>query len=113
MRTIIICVFQYLQPASCPANAGSTSQPDYLTICWEYLLSYIRNRKHAAARQPLLTPSLLALAAFGLPAAAHAQAGKDTKLPEISVKAAAEVPFKADKVSSPKITQPLVDTTQT
>lgn len=79
-------------------------------------MSYIRNRKHTAVRQPLLTQSLLALAALSAPMAAHAQSAvekKDAKLPEVSVTATADAPYKADKVSSPKLTQPLVDTTQT
>lgn len=78
-------------------------------------MSYIRHRKHAVARQPLLTQSLIALAAMGAPMAAHAQSapGQDAKMPELTVQAAADVPYKADKVSSPKLTQPLLDTTQT
>lgn len=77
-------------------------------------MSYIRHRKHASSRQPLLTPSLIALVALGTPLAAHAQsAPKDAKMPELTVSAAAEVPYKADKVSSPKLTAPLLDTTQT
>lgn len=83
---------------------------------WENSLSYIRNRKHAAARQPLLTQSLIALATLStLGGAAHAQStdNKDVKMPELTVTATADVPYKADKVTSPKLTQPLVDTTQT
>jgi catecholate siderophore receptor len=78
----------------------------------ENFLSYIRNRKHPSARQPLLTQSLIALAAIGAPMAAHAQTN-DAKMPELTVRAAADVPYKADKVQSPKLTQPLLDTTQT
>ncbi len=79
-------------------------------------MSYIRNRKHTSARQPLLSQSLIALAALGAPLAAHAQstdAKQEVRMPETTVSAAADVPFKADKVSSPKLTQPLLDTTQT
>ena len=76
-------------------------------------MSYIRNRKHASARQPLLSHSLLALAALSAPLGAHAQHGNETRMPETTVTATADVPFKADKVSSPKLTQPLLDTTQT
>jgi len=77
-------------------------------------LSHIRNRKHARPGQPLLTQSLIALATLAAPFAAHAQtAPKEATLPELSVTATAEVPFKAEKVQSPKLTQPLVDTTQT
>lgn len=76
-------------------------------------MSYIRNRKHAA--QPRLTQSLIALAALSAPLAAYAQTAdsKETKMPELTVTATADAPYKADKVSSPKLTQPLVDTTQT
>lgn len=79
-------------------------------------MSYIRNRKHASARQSSLSHSLIALAALSAPLGAHAQttgAAPETRMPETTVTAAAEVPFKADKVSSPKLTQPLLDTTQT
>jgi catecholate siderophore receptor len=75
-------------------------------------LKNIRSRKHSAATQPLLTHSLLAMAAIGLPAAAHAQQAEKT-LAEVQVQATAEVPYKADKVTNPKLTQPLVDTPQT
>ncbi len=79
-------------------------------------MSNIRNRKHASARQPLLSQSLLALAALSAPLAAHAQQAQqvqETRMPETTVTAAPDVPFKADKVTSPKLTQPLLDTTQT
>lgn len=72
----------------------------------------IRSRKHSAATQPLLTHSLLAMAALGLPAAAHAQQS-DKTMAEIQVQTSAETPYKADKVTNPKLTQPLVDTPQT
>jgi len=75
-------------------------------------LKNIRSRKHSAATQPLLTQSLIAMAAIGLPAVAHAQQGEKT-MAEIQVQAAADVSYKAEKVSSPKLTQPLVDTPQT
>jgi catecholate siderophore receptor len=89
-------------------------------------VSVIRSRKHSLATQPLLTQSMLnhalvhqsmlALAAISLPLAASAQQAKaqpEKTLQEVQVNAAADVPFKADKVSSPKLTQPLLDTTQT
>ncbi|UUZ47773.1 TonB-dependent receptor plug domain-containing protein [Massilia sp. B-10] len=61
-----------------------------------------------------MTQSLIALAALGSPLAAQAQeAPKEATLQELRVTAAPDVPYKATKVSSPKITQPLVDTTQT
>lgn len=79
-------------------------------------MSYIRNRKHASVRQPLLTQSLIALAALG-PMAAHAQDAaadkQDKKLKELTVTATADGAYKAESASSPKLTQPLLDTTQT
>jgi catecholate siderophore receptor len=84
-------------------------------------VSVIRSRKHTPATQPLLTQSMLnharlnqsilALAAISMPLAASAQ--QEKTLSEVKVNAAADVPFKAEKVSSPKLTQPLIDTTQT
>ncbi len=73
-------------------------------------------RPHNAVIKPAtLAHSLFAIAAIGMPLGASAQApvNKDAKLPETLVTATADVPYKADKVSSPKLTQPLVDTTQT
>ena len=75
-------------------------------------MSPIRSRKHALATQPLLNQSLFALAAIGMPFAASAQTAEKT-MSEVKVEASADVPYKADKVSSPKLTQPLVDTPQT
>ncbi|MBB3118997.1 catecholate siderophore receptor Fiu [Pseudoduganella violacea] len=77
-------------------------------------MSHIRSRKHTLAAQPLLSQSLFALAAVGLPLAAQAQSPEKT-LSEVKVeaKANAEAPYKVEKVSSPKLTQPLLDTTQT
>ncbi|MES2322512.1 MAG: catecholate siderophore receptor Fiu [Pseudomonadota bacterium] len=79
-------------------------------------MSYIRNRKHAAARNPMLTPTLIALAAMSASFGAQARTApekKEVELQGVTVKAAADVPYKADKVTSPKLTQPLLDTTQT
>ncbi len=70
----------------------------------------IRSRKHPLASQPLLNQSLLAMAAIGLPLAAHAQ---EKTMAEVKVEAAADVPYKADRASSPKLTAPLLDTPQT
>jgi len=75
-------------------------------------LKSIQSRKHSAAAQPLLTQSLIAMAAIGLPAAAHAQSSEKT-MAEVQVQASADAPYKAEKSSSPKLTQPLVDTPQT
>lgn len=70
------------------------------------LMAKIKSRKHIA------TTPLVALAA-SLPLASHAATKEEkvTQLPTIEVNA--ENTYKADKVSSPKYTQPLVDTPQT
>jgi len=74
----------------------------------------IRSRKHALSTQPLLNQSLLAMAAIGLPLSASAQAQAQEKtMAEVKVEANADVPYKADRASSPKLTSPLVDTPQT
>lgn len=85
-------------------------------------MAHIRSRKHA---HPLrLTHSAAAVAALVLPVAAQAQQAtppaaaasapaRNAVLPEVKVKSAAEVPYKAEAMSSPKFTQPLVDTPQT
>ena len=70
-------------------------------------MAKIKSRKHIG------TTPLVALAA-SLPLAGHAAAPQEenvTKLPTIEV--TAEQAYKAKKVSSPKYTQPLLDTTQT
>ncbi|KAF1043278.1 MAG: Catecholate siderophore receptor Fiu [Herbaspirillum frisingense] len=77
-------------------------------------MTYVKSRKHAQPR----TYSRLSAAVAGallLPAAgAHAQTQNTTgQLPSVSVTATQESDFKADKASSPKYSQPLVDTPQT
>ncbi|TCB55972.1 catecholate siderophore receptor Fiu [Acinetobacter terrae] len=70
-------------------------------------MAQIKSRKHNRNAQ------LVALAA-SLPLMAHAANTQDvTQLPTITVKSDAENKYKADKLSSPKYTQPLVDTPQT
>ena len=70
-------------------------------------MAQIKSRKHNRNAQ------LVALAA-SLPLMAHAANTQDvTQLPTITVKSDAENKYKADKVSSPKYNQPLVDTPQT
>ncbi|NNG74819.1 catecholate siderophore receptor Fiu [Acinetobacter sp. ANC 4277] len=70
-------------------------------------MAQIKSRKHNRNAQ------LVALAA-SLPLMAHAANPQDvTQLPTITVKSDAENKYKADKLSSPKYTQPLVDTPQT
>ena len=88
-------------------------------------MSHIQSRKHAAARQPRHRSTVaLAAAAFALPgavlaqsaaapAAAASQARSETTLPTVKVQAAQDNDYKADVVSSPKFTQPIVDTPQT
>jgi catecholate siderophore receptor len=78
-------------------------------------MPHIRSRKHASAPQAFFNRgAALAFAAIA-PGAAMAQAAPaaETTLPEIKARAAAENPYKADGVASPKFTQPLVDTPQT
>ncbi len=89
-------------------------------------MRYIQSRKHAAARQPRhRSTAALAAAALALPGAVLAQSAAapataasqprgETTLPTVKVQAAAPVnDYKADAVSSPKFTQPIVDTPQT
>lgn len=71
-------------------------------------MAYIKSRKHHHARFNHTVTA--AAAAFLLPIAAQAA---DPALPDVKVTAKTENDFKADKASSPKYTQPLVDTTQT
>ncbi|WP_137921833.1 TonB-dependent siderophore receptor [Hydrogenophaga sp. 2FB] len=68
-------------------------------------MAHIRSRKHS---KPV---HLLALLAASVPAAGMAQT--TTTLPTVTVKEAAEVPYKADKSANDKITAPLVDTPKT
>jgi len=88
-------------------------------------MRYIQSRKHAAARQPSHRSTVaFAAAAFALPgavlaqsaaapAAAASQARGETTLPTVKVQAVQDNDYKADVVSSPKFTQPIVDTPQT
>jgi catecholate siderophore receptor len=88
-------------------------------------MAYIKSRKHAAAPGAALnlkTTSAAAALALALPVALAqtAEAPKPTApqtetLPEVKVRAktGSTVDYKADTVSSPKFTQPLVDTPQT
>jgi catecholate siderophore receptor len=72
------------------------------------MTTYIRSRR-------LNTAAAAAAAAVAMPLALHAQQTNDAQggtLPAVSVKAAAEAPIKADKLDSPKFTQPLLDTPQ-
>lgn len=74
-------------------------------------MSHIKRRKHQPSRQPRLHQgTALTLIAMTLPGVALAQ----QTLPEVNVKSTVEAStYKANTVSSPKFTEPLVDTTQT
>ncbi len=90
-------------------------------------MSPIQSRKHAAARQPrhrssaalaaaaLALPGAVVAQSAAAPAAAASQARTETTLPTVKVQAAPEKDndYKADVVSSPKFTQPILDTPQT
>ena len=88
-------------------------------------MSYIQGRKHAAVRPTRHRPGMaLATAALALPGAVLAQSAAaptpaasraETTLPTVRVVATPdkENDFKADVVSSPKFTQPILDTPQT
>ncbi|MES2532824.1 MAG: catecholate siderophore receptor Fiu [Pseudomonadota bacterium] len=72
-------------------------------------MAYIKSRKHAAARS---VPPLTATAAALLVLSAPVSAQTSGTLPEVHVESAAES-YKPTQASSPKFTQPLVDTPQT
>jgi catecholate siderophore receptor len=83
-------------------------------------LAYIKSRKHAASKTSALAQ--IGLMAVALPVAAQttpvADAPKkpdapETTLPALRVTGQSGSEFKADNASSPKFTQPLVDTPQT
>ncbi|MES2206394.1 MAG: TonB-dependent receptor plug domain-containing protein, partial [Pseudomonadota bacterium] len=77
-------------------------------------MDFIRSRKHAKPAQSLGSQSLFAFAVLASPLAGQAQTASqaDQTLPEIRVKSKKEVPYKADVLSSPKATQPILDTPQ-
>ncbi|PZP95456.1 MAG: catecholate siderophore receptor Fiu [Variovorax paradoxus] len=70
-------------------------------------MSYITSRKHPRAGSAAAA-TLVAMAA--LPVAAQTTSGT---LREVQVQSTAESEYKAERASSPKLTQPLVDTPQT
>lgn len=85
---------------------------------------YIKSRKHSVPAQPRLTGAAVAtLATLALPMAALAQeaapapaaaaSANAQQMPVVKVQGAAQGSLKADTVSSPKFTQPLLNTTQT
>ena len=68
-------------------------------------MSHIRSRKHHPAHLAALVAATFSIAATA--------AEEAVELPEVSVKATKEVPFKADESASNKFTKPLLDTPQT
>lgn len=81
-------------------------------------MAHIKSRKHPVGRR-LNCSAAVAMAVMALPGAVYAQQASTADesrnaetLPQITVQGAAES-FKADTVSSPKFTQPLLYTTQT
>ena len=73
-------------------------------------MAYIKSRKHAVARAVPPLTAAATLMALSLPG--MAQTTDPATLPPVQVQDSAES-FKAEAVSSPKFTQPLVDTPQT
>ncbi|WP_375592228.1 catecholate siderophore receptor Fiu [Chitiniphilus eburneus] len=74
-------------------------------------MAYIRSRKHGAHCAPALKSTTAALLALAVPAASVAA---EATLPTVTVTAPTEQPeYKVDRVSSPKFTEPLLNTTQT
>lgn len=73
-------------------------------------MAHVKSRKHPATRR-LNCSTAVALAVMGLPATT-AFAQQAEQLPEITVQGATDT-YKADAVSSPKFTQPLINTPQT
>jgi catecholate siderophore receptor len=79
----------------------------------------IRSRKHSTLVPAKFNKSLLALATLALSFSVQAQQATTQQpttekvLPEVKVKAEADVPFKADTSANTKLTQPLLDTPQT
>src|SRR5690349_19287788 len=85
-------------------------------------MAYIKSRKHPVTRTALsaATATLMTGLAIATPALAAdngtdiAASTTETKnLPGVHVEATTASDYKVDKVSSPKFTQPLLDTTQT
>ena len=84
-------------------------------------MAYIKSRKHrlpAIAAQPLAAVTLLAGLAVTAPAAASDDTAADAQskaksLMPVTVEATRGSDYVADRVDSPKFTQPLLDTTQT
>lgn len=76
-------------------------------------MAYITGRKHAAAISGSTTIGLLAGLALAAPVQAQQEGAGGRTFPEVKVQAASETGYEPAQLSSPKFTQPLVDTTQT
>ena len=90
--------------------------PELLCSAYEHELSILRDSNMAQIKSRKLSKSASFIAiAASLPLFVHAAQTDVSQLPTIDVKAekTEENPYKVDKVSSAKYTQPLVDTPQT
>ncbi|MFN3985583.1 MAG: catecholate siderophore receptor Fiu [Rhodocyclaceae bacterium] len=77
-------------------------------------MATIESQKHPSTKPfPNVQTAALAFAALALPGAVAAQTAASSTLPEVNVRANSEERYKIEAVSSPKFTQPLVDTPQT
>src|SRR6185312_13848982 len=116
---------------ACPPGIRLLAMPRLPAIPFQkcrgvFLMDFVKSRKHPVARRasaPVLTAATLATSlALALPAmaattdaatpATDAQVATARRLPGVTVEGTV-VPYKVDQVSSPKFTQPLVDTPQT
>lgn len=66
-------------------------------------MAHIKNRKHFKPSQLILIAAALPLTAYSAPD------DSNKELPIITVKSTTENPYKVNKISSPKYTQPLVE----
>ena len=112
LRIVIIYIALHTRNSQPPSSLMDAASRKTSTASNLERILTIRSRKHTLAAQPLLNQSLLAMAAIGLPLSVQAQAQEKT-MAEVKVEAAADVAYKADRASSPKLTAPLVDTPQT
>jgi catecholate siderophore receptor len=76
-------------------------------------MAFIKSRKHAAPATALLTGLALAHPAAAADATSPQVVTDAKTLPGVKVEATAGSDYRVDKVSSPKFTQPLLDTPQT
>lgn len=77
------------------------------------MTTYIKSRKHGAVGRLSTISTSIAVSTLALAAPLQVCAQQsDSRLPAVEIRDQADT-FKADRVSSPKFTQPLLDTTQT